>query len=53
MELTDGEFVRLLGEIMDIPSDEEERLIDESYQDWKNSGYDENERDEEGEEEEE
>jgi len=39
MELTDKEFVELLEGLMDEPDEDE--LLDESYQEFKDSGHDE------------
>jgi len=39
MELTDKEFVELLESLMDEPDEDE--LLDESYQEFVSSGYDE------------
>lgn len=49
MELTDKEFVELLEGLMDEPDEDE--LLDESYQEFVNSGYDEDMEEDETEEE--
>jgi len=53
MDLTNEEFVEIMDKIMQLEPGEEEQLLEESYQRFRNSDYNEEEEDYEDEEEEE